>query len=66
MCRGSPPPSYNMIQIAVPTLCKAIKNRVIDEIDIETDCCWAIAYMSEGQKSRIQKVVDTGVVPTII
>jgi hypothetical protein len=38
----------------------------IDDTDIVTDCTWAISYMSDGAKSKIQKIVETGVVSRLV
>lgn len=55
-----------MIKPAIPTLCQVLKLGVIDDKDILADCLWAVSYLTEGQKSKIQKVIETGVVPSIV
>jgi len=30
------------------------------------DACWALSYLSDGDANRVQSVIDSGVVPTLI
>jgi hypothetical protein len=41
---------------------------IIEETDQEvlTDACWALSYLSDGDNKRLQTVIDTGVVPTLV
>ena len=66
LCRGSPLPKYDFVKASIPTLCQVLKMGLIDDKDILADCCWAISYLTEGAKSKIQKVIETGVVPAIV
>lgn len=56
LCRGAPQPKYEIIKPAIPVLCKAVTSGVLDGEELQ-DCLWAIANNSEGQKSRVQRVV---------
>ncbi|KAM3141605.1 hypothetical protein pb186bvf_006210 [Paramecium bursaria] len=64
LCRGKPIPEFRYVKNALPVFCRII----IDETDIEvlTDACWALSYLSDGENSRLQQVIDSGVVPTLI
>lgn len=65
LLRGAPLPNYEDIKSAVPVLCKSILSEVLDNETL-SDAMWAISYMSETHKSRIQRVVETGVLPHIV
>lgn len=61
MCRGKPQPPLSLLASALPILTSILfQNR-----DVETmvDATWALSYISDGENTRIQAVVDTGVVP---
>ncbi|CAD8136216.1 unnamed protein product [Paramecium pentaurelia] len=64
LCRGKPIPEFKYVKNALPVFCKVI----IDETDPEvlTDACWAMSYLSDGDNSRLQTVIDSQVVPTLI
>ncbi|CAD8174198.1 unnamed protein product [Paramecium pentaurelia] len=64
LCRGKPIPDFKYVKNALPVFCKVI----IDETDPEvlTDACWALSYLSDGDNSRLQTVIDSQVVPTLI
>ena len=66
LCRGSPLPKYEFVKSAVATICQVVKLGIIDDKEILADCCWALSYLTEGQKSKIQRVVETGVIPSIV
>jgi len=34
--------------------------------EVLTDVSWAICYLSEGNEDRIQQVIDTGIIPSLI
>ncbi|CAD8065921.1 unnamed protein product [Paramecium sonneborni] len=64
LCRGKPIPEFKYVKNALPVFCKVI----IDDTDPEvlTDACWALSYLSDGDNSRLQTVIDSQVVPTLI
>mmetsp|Transcript_142 Transcript_142/g.283 ORF Transcript_142/g.283 Transcript_142/m.283 type:complete len:519 (+) Transcript_142:127-1683(+) len=62
-CRGKPQPDLHLIEPAINVLAELLKNQ-----DQETvvDACWALSYLSDGDDARIQTVVDSGVIPTLV
>jgi hypothetical protein len=63
LCRGKPQPPLESIQSAIKVLSQLIisKNAVA-----MLDACWALSYLSDGDDSRIQVVIDSGVTPTLV
>lgn len=57
-CRGKPQPNFDRVRIALPTLAELISHT--DE-EVLTDSCWALSYLSDGDNSKIQAVIDAGV-----
>lgn len=65
LCRGVPLPKYDTIKDAITQLCLIVKSSFLDKESL-IDSLWAISYGCESQKSRIQRVVETGVVEKLI
>eukprot|EP00976_Prorocentrum_cordatum_P019959 404483-Prorocentrum_minimum.AAC.1 len=57
-CRGKPPPPFEQVSPALPTLAQLILST--DE-DVLTDACWALSYLSDGTNDKIQAVIDANV-----
>jgi hypothetical protein len=58
LCRGSPLPKYEAVRQGIATLARIILSDVLADDEL-SDCLWAISsHSSEGQKSRIQKLVE--------
>jgi importin subunit alpha-6/7 len=64
LCRGKPVPQKEMIKDAVVPLATLFARNVPDEPKI--DALWALSYLSDGDNSRIQMVLDTEVIPRLI
>lgn len=56
-CRGKPPPDFERVKPALPTL-RHLINQAEGETDDEilTDACWALSYLSDGPNEHIQAV----------
>lgn len=63
LCRGKPPPPFEMVAPALPTLAQLINST---DVEVLTDACWAFSYVSDGPNERITGVIQAGVVPRLI
>ena len=63
LCRGKPAPPLPQVSPALPYLAKAITTS-----DVEVLSCglWSLSYMGDGDPSRVQAVIDAGVVPRVV
>jgi importin subunit alpha-1 len=64
LCRGRPPPKYELLRRAIPTLIKVLVEN--DSEDIITDICWALSYLSDGAKERIGDLLQTDLLAKMI
>lgn len=46
-------------------MAKVVIGGVITEKEVVSDCIWSLSYLSEGPKSRVQRLLETGVTETI-
>lgn len=63
LCRGKPPPSFEMVKPALGTLAHLI---YFDDEEVLTDACWALSYLSDGINDKIKAVVESGVVKRLV
>lgn len=56
LCRGKPLPDFDYVKDAVPVMAHLIHH---PDIEVLTDACWAISYLSDGPNDRIEAVVKT-------
>ncbi len=61
-CRGKPPPDFPMVSPSLRTLAALIQ--AVDH-DVLTDALWALSYLSDGDNTRVQAVLEAGVVRRI-
>jgi len=63
LCRGKPPPPLEWVTPALPTFVN-----LISSIDVEvlTDACWALSYLSDGSNDRISAVINSGVCSRLV
>merc|ERR1719162_1070803 len=51
LCRGKPPPPFEWVSPALSTLSQLIFS---GDVEVITDSCWALSYLSDGPNERIQ------------
>lgn len=64
LCRGRPQPEYNLVKRAIPSLIKVLVEN--EKEDIITDICWALSYLSDGNKERIPDLLDRRLLEKLI
>jgi len=64
LCRGRPLPEFEQVKRAIPTLSRVIQEE--NDAEVLTDAAWAMSYLSDGDENRIQLVVDTGIIPSLV
>jgi importin subunit alpha-1 len=64
LCRGRPAPNFEMVERAIPSLCKVLIENDVDDILI--DVCWAMSYLSDGGEDRIPVILQTNVLPRLV
>merc|ERR1719399_798371 len=50
LCRGKPPPPFEWVSPALGTLANLIYS---NDVEVLTDACWAMSYLSDGPNERI-------------
>jgi len=63
LCRGKPPPPLEWVTPALPTFASLLQ---CADVEVLTDAAWAISYLSDGSKDRIQAVMQSGVCPRLV
>merc|ERR1719428_235489 len=58
LCRGKPAPPLEWIAQAFGTLASLIYHA---DVEVLTDACWALSYLSDGPNERINAVIQAGV-----
>jgi len=58
LCRGKPPPPFEWVSPALGTLANLIYS---NDVEVLTDACWALSYLSDGPSERITAVIQAGV-----
>ncbi|KAH8268818.1 hypothetical protein KR018_010470 [Drosophila ironensis] len=59
LCRGkNPPADFSKIVHGLPILARLLD---YTDVDVLSDTCWAISYLSDGPNDKIQAVIDAGV-----
>eukprot|EP00931_Biecheleriopsis_adriatica_P015911 TRINITY_DN1190_c0_g1_i1.p1 TRINITY_DN1190_c0_g1~~TRINITY_DN1190_c0_g1_i1.p1 ORF type:complete len:534 (+),score=132.55 TRINITY_DN1190_c0_g1_i1:68-1669(+) len=63
LCRGKPPPPFEWVSPALGCLAWLITN---SDVEVLTDACWAISYLSDGPNERISAVLEAGVCQRLV
>eukprot|EP00931_Biecheleriopsis_adriatica_P102946 TRINITY_DN7784_c0_g1_i2.p1 TRINITY_DN7784_c0_g1~~TRINITY_DN7784_c0_g1_i2.p1 ORF type:complete len:535 (+),score=141.55 TRINITY_DN7784_c0_g1_i2:56-1660(+) len=58
LCRGKPPPPFEWVSPALGSLANLIYST---DVEVLTDACWALSYLSDGPNERITAVIQAGV-----
>merc|ERR1719487_653213 len=58
LCRGKPPPPFDWVSPCLATLANLIYS---GDVEVLTDACWALSYLSDGTNDRIAAVIQAGV-----
>ena len=60
LCRGKPPPSFDMVKAAIPTLAELILTSDQDEKILE-DSCWTLSYIFDGPNDKSQAIIEASI-----
>mmetsp|Transcript_4067 Transcript_4067/g.13063 ORF Transcript_4067/g.13063 Transcript_4067/m.13063 type:complete len:454 (+) Transcript_4067:1-1362(+) len=63
LCRGKPQPSLDYVGPALGPLAALV---YVDDVEVLTDACWSLSYISDGSNDRVQAVLESGVVRRLI
>jgi len=63
LCRGKPPPPFDIVKVALPSLAHLL---YISDEDVLVDSAWALSYLSDGTSEQIQAVIECGVTRRIV
>lgn len=63
LCRGKPAPNFNVVRIALPVLARLIH---CTDQEVLADACWALSYLSDGDNTQIQTVIDSGICDRVV
>ena len=62
-CRGKPQPPFALVRGALPTLGKLLYS---PDSEVLCDAAWALSYLSDGDNSKIQAVIQSGVAHRLV
>jgi len=63
LCRGKPPPPLEWVTPAMPTFANLISSA---DVEVLTDACWALSYLTDGSNDRIAAVLQAGVAQRLV
>ena len=63
LCRGKPQPPAHLIAPALPILARLIHS---SDQEVTIDACWALSYLSDGDDTAIQTVLNAGVAVRLV
>jgi len=63
LCRGKPPPPFEWVSPALSTLHNLIH---LPDVEVLTDACWALSYLSDGPNERITALIEAGICQRLV
>jgi importin subunit alpha-6/7 len=63
LCRGKPAPDLDIVRVSFPFLLKRLLG---DDVEAKADACWALSYISDGDNSRIEAILEAGFLQPIV
>lgn len=63
LCRGRPPPPFEMVSQSLPVLCRLL---YFSDLEVMTDACWALSYISDGPNDRVEAVLRSDACPRLV
>ncbi|KAH8419003.1 hypothetical protein KR009_003443, partial [Drosophila setifemur] len=64
LCRNkNPSPPFEQVRRLLPVLSQLLLSQ---DIQVLADACWALSYVTDDDKSKIQAVVDSDAVPRLV
>jgi len=63
LCRGKPQPPIEWVAPGLATLAHLIH---ASDVEVLTDACWALSYLSDGSNDNIAAVIQAGVVQRLV
>ena len=64
LCRGRPPPKFDAVSRAIPIFSYVIQKT--ETTETLADAAWAMTFMTDGKDERIEMVVNTGIIPSLV
>ena len=61
--RGKPKPNFEVVRTSLPLLSTLVHHA---DMEVVTDACWALSYLSDGPNEHIAAVIQVGVVPRLV
>eukprot|EP00817_Percolomonadidae_sp_ATCC50343_P000599 CAMPEP_0117423308 /NCGR_PEP_ID=MMETSP0758-20121206/3963_1 /TAXON_ID=63605 /ORGANISM="Percolomonas cosmopolitus, Strain AE-1 (ATCC 50343)" /LENGTH=539 /DNA_ID=CAMNT_0005206429 /DNA_START=202 /DNA_END=1818 /DNA_ORIENTATION=+ len=63
LCGGTPQPDESINEHALPIILSLLQS---EDDEVVASACWAISYLSQGSDTKIQSIIDSGIVPYLV